>query len=83
MDTVLPDVSYLKNVLYKKKVHIKEEVHINEVHIQEEKVEVKIIIGAYHALREIPLFNLISWCRNFVERHSFHIVSGESPTPEN
>ena len=24
-------------------------------------------------------FHLISWCGKFVERHSFHIVSGESP----
>ena len=26
-------------------------------------------------LRKIPSFYLISWCRNFVERHSFRIVS--------
>ena len=32
-----------------------------------------------HPLREIPWFHLISWCGNFVERHSFRIVSGESP----
>ena len=30
-------------------------------------------------MRKIPYFHLISWCRNFVERHSFSIVSGESP----
>ena len=30
-------------------------------------------------LRKIPLFHLISWCGNFVEKHSFLIVSGESP----
>ena len=26
-------------------------------------------------LRKMPLFYLISWCGNFVERHSFRIVS--------
>ena len=31
------------------------------------------------ALRKIPQFHLISWCGNFVEGHSFHIVSGGSP----
>ena len=30
-------------------------------------------------LRKMPYFHLISSCRNFVERHSFRIVSGESP----
>ena len=30
-------------------------------------------------LRKIPKFHLISWCENFVERHSFRIVSGEMP----
>ena len=30
-------------------------------------------------LRKIPQFHLISWCGNFVERHSFRIVSGETP----
>ena len=29
-------------------------------------------------LRKIPQFQLISWCGNFAERHSFHIVSGDS-----
>ena len=29
------------------------------------------------ALWKIPSFHLISWCGNFVERHSFHIVLGE------
>ena len=27
----------------------------------------------------IPKFHQISWCENFVERHSFHRVSGKSP----
>ena len=31
------------------------------------------------SLRKIPEFHLISWCENFVERHSFRIDSGESP----
>ena len=31
------------------------------------------------ALRRIPKFYLISWCANFVERHSFRRVSGDSP----
>ena len=31
------------------------------------------------ALRKIPYFHLISWCGNFMERHSFRIVSGDSP----
>ena len=30
-------------------------------------------------LRKLPWFHLISWCGNFVERHSFYIVLGESP----
>ena len=30
-------------------------------------------------LRKIPWFHLISWCGNFVERHSFHIILGDSP----
>ena len=30
-------------------------------------------------LWKIPQFHQISWCGNFVERHSFRIVSGESP----
>ena len=29
------------------------------------------------SLRKIPKFHLISWCRNFVERHSLRRVSGE------
>ena len=31
------------------------------------------------SLRKIPKFRLISWCINFEERHSFRIVSGDSP----
>ena len=31
-----------------------------------------------HTLCKIPSFHLISWCRNFVERHSFRIVLGNS-----
>ena len=31
------------------------------------------------SLRKIPSVHLISWCKNFVERRSFHRVSGESP----
>ena len=30
-------------------------------------------------LRKILQFYLISWCRNFSERHSFHSVSDDSP----
>ena len=30
-------------------------------------------------LHKIPSFHLTSWCGNFVERHSFRIVSGDSP----
>ena len=29
--------------------------------------------------QKIPQFHLISWCSNFVERHSFRIVSGKLP----
>ena len=29
-------------------------------------------------LSKMPQFHLISWCGNFVERHSFRIVSGDS-----
>ena len=31
------------------------------------------------SLRKVPLLHPISWCGNFVESHSFHIVSGDSP----
>ena len=31
------------------------------------------------SLRKIPYFHLITWCGNFVESHSFRIVSGDSP----
>ena len=31
-----------------------------------------------NALRKIPAFHVTSWCGNFVERHSFRRVSGES-----
>ena len=31
------------------------------------------------SLRRIPQFHLKSWCGNFVERHSFRIVSDVSP----
>ena len=31
------------------------------------------------ALCKLPQFRLISWYGNFVERHSFRIVSGDSP----
>ena len=33
----------------------------------------------YNTLRKIPQFHRISWCENFAKRHSFPIVSGESP----
>ena len=33
----------------------------------------------YQTLRKIPKFHLISLCGNFVERHSFRRVLGESP----
>ena len=33
----------------------------------------------YLTLPKISQFHLISWCGNFVERHSFHIVSDDSP----
>ena len=33
----------------------------------------------HDALRKIPKFYLISWCRNFVERHSFRRVSSYLP----
>ena len=32
-----------------------------------------------NSLGKIPQFHLIFWCGNFVERQSFHIVSGNSP----
>ena len=38
-----------------------------------------IALKPHHPLRKIPKFLLISWCGIFVERHSFRIVSGESP----
>ena len=36
----------------------------------------KSVITQTLALRQIPKFHLISWCGNFVERHSFPRVSG-------
>ena len=30
------------------------------------------------ALRKMPLFHLISWCGNFVERHSFRKIRGNN-----
>ena len=32
-----------------------------------------------NSLGKIPQFHQIFWCGNFVERQSFHIVSGNSP----
>ena len=32
-------------------------------------------------LRKIRKYHLIFWCGNFVERHSFRRVSGDSPEP--
>ena len=37
------------------------------------------MLGRELALRKIPQFHLIYWCENFVGRHSFRIVSGDSP----
>lgn len=39
------------------------------------------IIGrnCYLPLHKLPEFHLTSWCRKFVETHSFRRVSGESP----
>ena len=34
------------------------------------------------ALQKLPLFHLISWCWNFVERHIFRIVSGNCAFPQ-
>ena len=31
------------------------------------------------SLGKIPKFHWISWCENFLERHSFHWTSSESP----
>ena len=31
-----------------------------------------------NTLQKVLQFHLISWCRNFVERHSFRIASGDS-----
>ena len=36
------------------------------------------ILNAWLLLQKIPQFHLISWCRNFVERYSFHIISSDS-----
>ena len=33
----------------------------------------------FPSLHKIPKFHLISWCGNFVERHRFCRISGESP----
>ena len=39
----------------------------------------KYQIFSKQSLPKIPQFPLISWCGNFVEKHSFRIVSGDSP----
>ena len=36
------------------------------------------LTGFYHSVK-YRNFNLISWCGNFVEMHSFRRVSGDSP----
>ena len=36
-------------------------------------------ISCWATPRKIPKFHLISWCRNFVEKHSFCIVLGDLP----
>ena len=41
--------------------------------------DVEICFTLLCALQKIPWFDLISWCGNFAERHSFRIVSGELP----
>ena len=38
-----------------------------------------VIYFSSHGTAKNTEFHLISWCENFVERHSFRIVSGESP----
>ena len=38
-----------------------------------------VIYFSNHGTAKNTEFHLISWCENFVERHSFRIVSGESP----
>ena len=40
---------------------------------------ISYFLSFFLPLRKIPSFHLISWCGNFVERHSFLIVSGDSP----
>ena len=42
-------------------------------------VNIISVIYVNITLHKIPQFHLISWCGNFVERHSFRIVSGDSP----
>ena len=38
----------------------------------------EFVISDDIALQKIPQFHVISWCGNFVERHSFRIVSCNS-----
>ena len=40
--------------------------------------EIDLDFVRYPALHKIPRFHLISWCVNFVKRHRFCRVSGES-----
>ena len=38
-----------------------------------------ICLSLHASRRKIPSFHQVSWCRNFVESHSFGIISSESP----
>ena len=40
---------------------------------------VRFMYSRQYPLHKIPNFHLISWCGNFVDRHSFSRVSGNSP----
>ena len=46
---------------------------VSSVNEKKLKSELRVSITASNTV-----INLISWCENFVERHSFHIVSGYS-----
>ena len=58
------------------------DVNSEEGIVVAEKIKRNVLIfifSSFDCTVKIPQFHLISWCGSFLERHSFRIVSGESP----
>ena len=53
--------------------------HVHDVIWTPGACSVKFMYSLQYPLHKIPNFHLISWCGNFVDRHSFSRVSGDSP----